>query len=95
MTDTAAQAHDTHSTHGAHPADAHPHDAHPAPGVPTTIRDEAANTPSWVPWVGIGFLVAFLGLIAWLSMNHPPVDAAAPTVEIQAQPTPTSAPAAH
>lgn len=53
MTDHAADA--------SH--DGHTHEAHPAPGVPTTIRDEAANTPAWVPWVGLVFLVAFVALV--------------------------------
>jgi hypothetical protein len=53
---------------GAHPSSGHGHgDAHggahthPAPSVPKTVRDEAADTPLWVPALGLA-LFALLGL---------------------------------
>jgi hypothetical protein len=31
------------------------------------IRDEAANSPRWLPWLGIGLFVLFAG---WLVLTH-------------------------
>ena len=50
-----------------HEGEAH---AHPAPGLPE-IRDEAANTPGWMPVLGIVLLVGFLATIFLTSKLAP------------------------
>ena len=52
------------SHHGDEHASADAGHAHPAPGIPE-VKDEAGDTPSWVPKVGILVVGAMLALIAY------------------------------
>jgi hypothetical protein len=40
-----------------------PHAAHPPPGIPE-VRDEAGETPSWVPKLGVALGVLLAVLVA-------------------------------
>jgi hypothetical protein len=64
VSDPHASHHDDH--------DAHPH---PAPSVPLTVKDEAGDTPTWVPVVGLA-LLALLGLFVVYRAANPSGDAA-------------------
>jgi hypothetical protein len=39
------------------------HAAHPPPGIPE-VHDEAGDTPSWVPRLGVALGVVFVALVA-------------------------------
>jgi len=50
------------SHHGDH-SDHEPGQAHPPPGIPE-VKDEAGDTPPWVPKLGVALAVILVGLIA-------------------------------
>jgi hypothetical protein len=52
------------------------HSPHEPPGLPE-IRDDAADTPMWIPMVGVGLLVAFVLLFTYKAVTNPPADAPA------------------
>lgn len=54
----------------AAPSDSHADHAHAAPTVPTTVKDEAGDTPSWIPMVGLA-LLAVLGLFVVYRVANP------------------------
>ncbi|MEQ8458226.1 MAG: hypothetical protein RLO52_25850 [Sandaracinaceae bacterium] len=55
-------------------ADAH----HDRPGEPPEIRDEAADTPMWVPAMGLALLIVSAVFLVWQSSGEPtPVEEAA------------------
>ena len=49
------------SHHGDHSSE--PGQAHPPPGIPE-VKDEAGDTPSWVPKLGVFLGLLLAGLIA-------------------------------
>ena len=52
------------------------HSPHEPPGLPE-ITDEAADTPMWVPVVGVGLLVAFVLLFTYKAVTSEPTGSAA------------------
>lgn len=51
-------------------SDAHVEHPHAAPAVPTTVKDEAGPTPTWVPVVGL-VLLAVLAFFAVYRLANP------------------------
>lgn len=67
----------------AHPSSAH--DPSAAPGLPE-IRDEAADTPMWIPALGLGlFVLATVWLVISAAFEDVSEETGAP-VEVAAQP---------
>lgn len=54
----------------AAPSDSHADHAHAAPTVPTTVKDEAGDTPTWVPMLGLA-LLAVLALFVVYRVANP------------------------
>ncbi len=50
------------------------HSRHEPPGLPE-IKDDATDTPMWVPVVGVGLLVAFVLLFTSKAVNNEPAGA--------------------
>lgn len=53
--------------------------AHPAPGIPE-VKDEAGNSPTWLPKLGVGLGLVLAALIAFLivqAQKDAPADAPA------------------
>lgn len=70
------------SHHGDH-SEHEPGHAHPAPGLPE-VKDEAGDTPSWVPKLGVGLGLLFAGLIALsIAMGDKTLDAPAADEETE------------
>ncbi len=67
----------------------HGHDDEPfLPGLPE-IRDEAADTPKWLPWLGMGLLaVAVLTIVFRMAHENlnPEATEESPAVEAPAEP---------
>lgn len=63
-------------------------DHNDTPGEPPTIRDEAADSPMWLPALGLTLLILGTLLIAWRSSNTDEVveDEAAQVEEAPAEP---------
>lgn len=57
--------HGGHDTSHSSTDDSHAH--HAAPSVPTEIRDEAPDSPTWLPWVGLGIVVLAAALISFFT----------------------------
>ncbi len=54
----------------AAPTDSHAEHAHAAPTVPMTVKDEAGDTPAWIPMVGL-VLLAVLSFFVVYRMANP------------------------
>ena len=63
------RAHMSADPHAA-PSDSHADHPHAAPSVPTTVKDEAGDTPAWIPMVGLA-LLAVLGLFVVYRVANP------------------------
>lgn len=66
-------------------AHAHPHHR---PGEPPPVRDEAADTPLWMPLVGLCFLVAGAFAVIWqaATADEEPAPEAAPAAAPEGEP---------
>lgn len=49
-------------------------DHHDTPGEPPTIRDEAADSPMWLPALGLTLLLLGTLVIAWRSSATPAIE---------------------
>lgn len=58
------------SHHGEEHASSDAGHAHPAPGIPE-VKDEAGETPTWVPKLGVFVVLVLGGLIAYALMPLP------------------------
>ena len=45
-------------------------DAHDRPGEPPAVRDEAADTPMWVPAIGLALLILGGVFLVWQSSTE-------------------------
>jgi hypothetical protein len=66
-----------------HAADGPAH-AHPPPGLPE-IKDEAGNTPPWVPKLGVVVVLALIALIAYGLIPMQPAAEEAPAADEQSE----------
>ena len=64
---SSPQAVDPHAA----PSASHPH---PAPSVPKTVKDEAGDTPTWIPLVGLALLAVLAFFVVYRAAN-PSTDA--------------------
>jgi len=71
----------SHHEEHAHGEAAH---AHPAPGLPE-VKDEAGDTPSWVPKVGVVVVIALLALLAYALAPIQPPATDAPAADEQTE----------
>jgi hypothetical protein len=72
-----------HGEDHAHGEAAH---AHPPPGLPE-VKDEAGDTPSWVPKLGVVVVLGLLGLLAYalVPLQAPASDAPAADEQTEAE----------
>ena len=62
----------------AAPTDSHAEHAHAAPTVPMTVKDEAGDTPTWLPMVGLVLLAALAFFVVYRLANpHSAAESAA------------------
>lgn len=73
------------SHHGEDHASSDAGHAHPPPGLPE-VKDEAGDTPSWVPKLGIFVVLGLVGLLvyAFAPLRAPANDAPAAAAETEA-----------
>ena len=57
-------------------------DEHDAPGQPPRIRDEAADSPMWLPALGLSLLIVCALLVLWRSIDTEDAAAEEPTAEV-------------
>lgn len=56
---------------------------HDRTGEPPEIRDEAADTPMWVPAMGLALLIVGAVFLVWQSSGEPAPDAAAEELNVE------------
>ena len=62
----------------AAPTASHAEHAHAAPTVPMTVKDEAGDTPTWLPMVGLVLLAALAFFVVYRLANpHSAAESAA------------------
>lgn len=92
MSDHADHAADDASH--ANTADAHAH--HGGPTVPSVVNDEAPDSPKWLPWVGVGIVVAVaaFGIFMMNSARRGHVEVTSDSADIVVTPPSAAQPAA-
>jgi hypothetical protein len=77
------------SHHGEDHAQGGAAHAHPPPGLPE-VKDEAGDTPSWVPKLGVVVVLGLIGLLvyAFAPLQAPASDAPAAHEQTEAEEKP-------